>query len=113
MRHLLYVLLLIVTGHSPVEAASEAIYGLEFVKIERVYDPNARPEKLLLVSGSLKLTRGLRGNVWEMVTYIPQRTAAPRTDRGHFQSVGNRILLFLTSHLGHTSARSLKMAIAW
>ena len=49
------------------------------------------------MSGSLKLTGGLRGNVWEMVTYIPQRTAAPRTDRGHFRVFGNRILLY--SHL--------------
>ena len=97
MRPLLYMLLLVLLGHAPAEAATEAVFGLEFVKIERVYDPDARPEKLLLVSGSLKLTGGVRGNQWEMVTYIPQRIAAPRTDRGHFQSSGDRILLF--SHL--------------
>lgn len=97
MRILIPILLLFICQQTPVSGASEAVYGLEFVKIERVYDPGSRPERLLLVSGSLKLTGGLRGNVWEMVTYIPQRTAAPRTDRGHFRVVGNRILLY--SHL--------------
>jgi hypothetical protein len=94
MRILIPILLLFICQQTPVSGASEAVYGLEFVKIERVYDPDSRPEILLLVSGSLKLTGGLRGNVWEMVTYIPQRTAAPRTDRGHFRVVGNRILLY-------------------
>lgn len=94
MRILISILLLSFYHQTPVSAASEAIYGLEFVKIERVYDPNALPERLLLVSGSLKLTGGLRGNVWEMVTYIPRRTAAPRTDWGHFRVVGNRMLMF-------------------
>jgi len=92
-----------VCQQAPVSAASEAIYGLEFVKIERVYDPNALPERLLLVSGALKLTGGLRGNVWEMVTYIPRRTAAPRSDRGHFRVVGNQMLMF--SHLTMSTYR--------
>lgn len=82
---------------APVQGASEAVYGLEFVKLSRVYDPDARPERLLLVSGSLKLTGGLNGNTWEMITYIPQRTAAPRTDRGHFRRVGGSLRFY--SHL--------------
>jgi hypothetical protein len=108
MRSILTLLLLIVFGHLPVECASEAVYGLEFVKIERVYDPDARPEKLLLVSGSLKLTGGLRGNLWEMVTYIPQRTAAPRTDRGHFKSSGGQIRLFSHLTFGTYSGRIIE-----
>lgn len=96
MRLLFYALLILGLSGT-VHCASEAVYGLEFVKIDRVYDPDARPEKLLLVSGSLKLTGGLAGNTWEMVTYIPQRTAAPRTDRGHFKYVRGRLLFY--SHL--------------
>ena len=91
-----------------VDAASEAVYGLEFVKIERVYDPDARPQRILLVSGSLKLTGGLRGNVWEMVTYIPQRTAAPRTDHGHFKRIGNRLQLYSHLTFGTYSGRIIE-----
>ncbi len=77
------------------EGASEQVYGLESVKIERIFDPNARPERLLLVSGSLKLVGGYpRGNVWEAVTYIPQRAAAPKSDYGIFQAVGDRIYFY-------------------
>ena len=97
MRSILTICCLVLLQFGATHAASEAVYGLEFVKIDRVYDPDARPEQLLLVSGSLKLTGGVRGNTWEMVTYIPQRTAAPRTDRGHFRNIGGRLLFY--SHL--------------
>lgn len=97
MRRLLILIVCLGICPDTADAASEAVYGLEFVKIDRVFDPDARPEQLLLVSGSLKLTGGLRGNTWEMVTYIPQRTAAPRTDRGHFTARGGRLFFF--SHL--------------
>ena len=88
-----------------VEAAREAVYGLERVKIVNVFDPNARPERLLLVSGSLKLTGGFPGgNVWEVVSYIPQRTAAPKSDYGIFHVVGNRLVFYsfqtLSTYLG-------------
>lgn len=77
------------------QAALERVYGLESVKIERIFDPNARPEQLLLVSGSLKLVGGYpRGNVWQALTYIPQRAAAPKSDYGIFQAVGNRIYFY-------------------
>jgi len=115
MRILIAILLMLFFQQSPVWGASEAVYGLEFVKIERVYDPNARPERLLLVSGSLKLTGGLRGNVWEMVTYIPQRTAAPRSDRGHFRVIGNRMLMFsyltFTTYTGRITEDGDKIVI--
>tara|TARA_A100001037_G_scaffold260184_2_gene248385 strand:+ start:372 stop:770 length:399 start_codon:yes stop_codon:yes gene_type:complete len=91
------IILVILACSGRVDGSSEVVFGLEKVKLDRIYDPDARPEHLLLVSGSLKLTGGLRGNVWETVTYIPQRTAAPRTDRGHFRKVGNRLLFY--SHL--------------
>ena len=77
------------------EAASEVIYGLQQVKLDRVYDPDPRPERLMLVSGSLKLVGGLqRGNVWQAVIYIPQRTAAPRSDHGVFQTFGDRVQFY-------------------
>jgi len=97
MRVFLIIISLVFIGPSGVTAASEAVYGLERFKIDRVYDPNARPEVLLLVSGSLKLTGGVSGNTWEMVTYVPQQTASPRSDRGHFQRIGNRLRFY--SHL--------------
>ena len=76
-------------------AAGESIYGLESVKFTRVFDPDPRPERLLLVSGSLKLAGGYpRGNTWEAVTYVPQRTAAPRTDYGIFKVTGNFIRFY-------------------
>ncbi len=86
---------LMLPGAAPLDAASEAIYGLDQVKLERVYDPNSRPERLMLVSGNLKLVGGLRrGNVWQAVIYIPQRTAAPRTDHGVFRAVGDQVLFY-------------------
>ena len=84
MYALIHTFLLLLSLVDGVKAAQEAVYGLEYVKTERVYDPDARTERFLLVSGSLKLTGGLSGNLWEMVTYVPQKTAAPRTERGHY-----------------------------
>ena len=87
------LILVLLTGN--LWAAGEAVYGLESVKFTNVFDPSARPERLLLVSGSLKLTGGLRrGNVWETEIYIPQRAAAPRSDRGIFQVAGNQIRFY-------------------
>jgi len=87
------ILTLLIRADAP--AATSRVYGLEAVRLERVFDPNPRPERLLLVSGSLKLTGNApSGNTWEAVTYIPQRTAAPRSDRGFFQLDGNRIQLY-------------------
>ena len=78
-----------------VEAAKETIFGLEKVVITGVDDPNARPERLLLVSGSLKLVgMGRDGNTWQTVTYIPQRPAAPRSDYGTFKRFGNQLIFY-------------------
>ncbi len=78
-----------------VEGAEERIYGLESAKFERIYDPDARPQRLLLVSGTLKLVGGYpKGNVWEAVTYVPRRAAAPRSDYGIFTTAGDRILFY-------------------
>jgi len=100
--------LLLLPGLPGSDAAEEAIYGLEAVKLELVYDPNPRPERLLLVSGSLKLVGGLRrGNVWQAVTYIPQRTAAPRTDHGVFRAVGDRVLFYSFLSFGTYQGRIL------
>jgi hypothetical protein len=108
MRTLFVSLILLASWTGTAEAALEAVYGLEFVKMERVYDPAARPEQLLLVSGSLKLTGGLRGNLWEMITYIPQKTASPRTDRGHFQSWGDQLKFFSHLTFGTYTARIIE-----
>ena len=82
-------------GPVGIDGAEERIYGLESAKFERIFDPNARPQRLLLVSGTLKLVGGYPGgNVWEAVTYIPQRTAAPRSDYGIFSAAGDRILFY-------------------
>ena len=97
MHALIHTFLLLLSLADGVKAAQEAVYGLGYVKTERVYDPDARTERFLLVSGSLKLTGGLSGNLWEMVTYVPQKTAAPRTDRGHFARRGNTLRFY--SHL--------------
>ena len=76
-------------------AAGESIYGLESVKFTRVFDPDPRHERLLLVSGSLKFAGGFPGgNTWEAVTYIPQRTAAPRADYGIFKVTGNFVRFY-------------------
>ena len=37
---------------------------------------------------------GDRKGTWEAVTYIPQRAAAPRSDRGIFTRVGDRIVFY-------------------
>jgi hypothetical protein len=108
MRILFGYLFFLACWTGTADAASEAVYGLEFVKVERVYDPDARPEQLLLVSGSLKLTGGLRGNLWEMITYIPQKTAAPRTDRGHFKSRGDQLMFFSLLTFGTYIARIIE-----
>ena len=79
----------------PAGAARETIFGLEKVVIEGVYDPNAPTERLLLVSGSLKLVgMGRGGNTWQTVTFIPQRTAVPRSDHGIFQRIGNTLVFY-------------------
>jgi hypothetical protein len=78
-----------------VQAGKETIFGLERVVITGVYDPFAVPERLLLVSGSLKLVgMGREGNTWQTVTYVPQRPAAPRSDYGTFRRVGNQLVFF-------------------
>lgn len=92
MRVLIFLLMV---WALPGEAARETVFGLEQVTITGVYDPNARPERLLLVSGSLKLVGlGGKGNTWKTVTYIPQRPAAPRSDYGIFQRVGNTLVFY-------------------
>lgn len=91
----LFVFLIGFVWLAPVEAAKETIFGLEKVVITGVDDPNARPERLLLVSGSLKLVgMGRDGNTWQTVTYIPQRPAAPRSDYGTFKRVGNYLIFY-------------------
>lgn len=110
MRRLLILVvttLAVTTAPGIGHAATERVYGLEFVRIDRVYDPDARPQRLLLVSGSLKLTGSVQGT-WEMVTYIPQRTAAPRTDRGHFRAVGGGLRLYSHLTFGTYSARIIE-----
>ena len=98
---LIHIIAVIAASLTPtvLVAAPINVFGLESVKLDRVFDPDARPEFLRLVSGSLKLTGGTqRGNVWEAVIYVPQRTAAPRSDRGIYVSAGNlfRFYSFLT-----------------
>jgi len=92
--------LLLVAGGSA-RAARISVYGLESVRFDNIADPNARPEQLRLVSGSLKLTGN---NKWEMVSYIPRRTAAPKSDYGVYYTIGNRLffysLLTFSSHYG-------------
>lgn len=80
---------------TPAHGARETIFGLEKVVITGVYDPYARPERLLLVSGSMQLVgMGRGGNVWKTVTYIPQRPAAPRSDYGTFKRIGNQLVFY-------------------
>ena len=86
-------LLLLLSG--PVGGAKQSIYGLQSVKFERVYDPNARPIRLRLVSGILKLTGGhSRTNMWEAVTFIPRATAAPKSDYGIYWQAGDRLMFY-------------------
>lgn len=97
---------------SPAEAARISIYGLESVRIDNVYDPTVRPERLRLVSGSLKLTGR---NKWEMVSYIPRRTAAPRSDYGVYRTTGNRLafysLLTFSTYYGLIDAQAGRIQI--
>lgn len=99
IREKLYILLLaIFVFPQTSDAAKETIFGLEKVVITGVYDPYAPPERLLLVSGSLKLVgMGRDGNTWQTVTYIPQRPAAPRSDYGTFKRIGNHLVFY--SHI--------------
>jgi len=83
--------LLLLWGVVQADAATFKVYGLESVRFNNVLDPGERPERLRIVSGGLKLTGR---NRWEMVTYIPRRTAAPRSDHGVYRIVGNRIFLY-------------------
>ena len=73
------------------EAATIRIYGLESVRFDNVYDPGARPEQLRLVSGSLKLTGS---NKWEMVSHIPRRSAAPKSDYGIYYQAADRLFFY-------------------
>ncbi|MDP6040257.1 MAG: hypothetical protein QGG64_17025 [Candidatus Latescibacteria bacterium] len=102
LRRIFFVCFILGILSWPVDAARETIFGLEKVVITGVFDPNARTERMLLVSGSLKLVgMGRGGNTWQTVTYIPQRTAVPRSDHGIFQRIGN-ILVFY-SHITFTT----------
>ena len=95
MRYALAVLCVCLLLPGAALGAREAIYGLESVKFDKIYDPSVRPERLRLVSGSLKLTGGYpRGNVWQAVTYIPRLAAAPKTDYGVFWTAGDRIYFY-------------------
>ena len=73
------------------EAARITVYGLQSVRFDNLIDPSARPERLQIVSGSLKFTGR---NKWEKVTYIPRQTAAPKSDYGIYTTVGNRIYFY-------------------
>ena len=85
------IILVILACSGRVDGSSEVVFGLEKVKLDRIYDPDARPEHLLLVSGSLKLTGGLRGNgahfCWNNLGLLLQqfealREPAPRQHDG-------------------------------
>ncbi|HCR19612.1 MAG TPA: hypothetical protein DIU35_19220 [Candidatus Latescibacteria bacterium] len=90
-----YILAFLFLSANNAMAAGEAIYGLESVKIENVFDPNARPERLRLVSGSLKLVGGAaRGNVWKAELYVPHRAAAPKSDHGIFWVANDQLYLY-------------------
>jgi hypothetical protein len=97
-RSALFVFCMFSIMGAPLEAARETIFGLEKVVITGVYDPHSLPERLLLVSGSLKLVgMGRDGNTWQTVTYIPQRAAVPRSDHGVFRRFGNTVVFY--SHI--------------
>lgn len=93
LRRLLMPILLTLLLTLSVDSATIMVYGLESASFDRLFDPDARPELLLLVSGNLKMV-GDRKGTWEAVTYIPQRAAAPRSDRGIFTRVGDRIVFY-------------------
>ncbi len=76
------------------QGAQELIYGLESIKIENVFDPNTRPERLMLVSGSLKLVGSPRGNAWKAVMYIPRRSPVPKSDYGIFKGAGDQMRFY-------------------
>lgn len=96
--------------------AQVTVFGLESIRIEQVFDPNARPERLLLVSGSLKLVGGYPGgNAWHSVSHIPQRAAAPKSDYGIFQAAGDRMLFYsfvsFSSYTGTVSDNGERIVI--
>ncbi len=116
IRKLILACLIIVLAKSSAFGAQERVYGLESVKITQVFDPNAPPNMMMLVSGSLKLVGGgPEGSVWHTVTYIPQRPAVPRHDYGLFQVVGNQIIFFsiltYTRFLGTVHDNSEKITL--
>ena len=107
-------ILLLVAGDA--QGAWTAVYGLESVKFFKIFDPSARPERLRQVSGSLKLTGGYpSGNVWQTVSYIPRRTAAPKSDYGVFYAVGDRIhfysLMTFAAYVGSVKQRGERIVI--
>ena len=93
LRFYLTILILLMQAVSVAESATITVYGLDSATFERLFDPNARPQQLLLVSGSLKLIGGSKGT-WETVTYIPRKSTAPTSDRGVFTRVGTRIVFY-------------------
>ena len=95
VRRMLPTILLLLMPVFPqsADSASITVYGLESATFDRIFDPDARPEQLLLVSGSLKLIGQAKGT-WEAITYIPQNAAAPRSDRGVFTRVGTRVVFY-------------------
>ena len=95
MHRLLPILLIVLASvlPEPTDSAMITVYGLESAVFDRIFDPDARPEELRLVSGSLKLVGQMKGT-WEAVAYIPQTAAAPRSDRGIFTRFGNRIVFY-------------------
>ncbi len=87
------ILILLMLVLPSVEPATITVYGLEAATFERLFDPDARSEHVLLVSGSLKMIGDAKGT-WEAVTFISQRSAAPRSDRGVFTKVGAQIVFY-------------------
>ena len=63
MRRMLPTILLLLMPVFPqsADSASITVYGLESATFDRIFDPDARPEQLLLVSGSLKLIGQAKG----------------------------------------------------
>ena len=99
-----------------VGSAHVTVFGLDSVVITGVLDPYAPPQRLSLSSGSLKLTGGYPGgNIWQTVTFVPQRPAAPRSDHGIFKARGNQIqfysLLTFSKFYGTVSNNGEKIVI--
>ena len=55
MHRLLPILLIVLASvlPEPTDSAMITVYGLESEVFDRIFDPDARPEELRLVSGSL------------------------------------------------------------